>query len=665
MKQSARFDFAKLDKYVSKKLKGFDDFERLYDLAGRSELLFEDDSDPIRNYFMPRHCFFKGAEFLIKPLPEEVEGGYLVPGHRFMPFVFSNVFPSGVTLQMPDGSTAALKRSSFTASEVMKYILFFGEFGMDAYLITDDVSNREHFAPPYEKPVNVSVFDLQAFYTQCGFKSGDSLMLTVDDWLKGILSVRHIPAKGKAVNFAGTHDWSQSLLEAYEELRDEDDISFDCNEQAARMFWMAEVNEDTPSLITNPPLAFSTFFNMQKHLTIETMGQLSFFWPQDEPLGNRMLDIVDNGGSLPETELEAIFQMSNLCVKEDDAEAYMREAISNEKKDPDLVLERVTSGRTLVFSTQEDQLEFLELWRELWDEVLESYDPEKDELREIRSVFLELNDQCQQIIRKLDENMEDPASLFRNPDAMQLGELSAMIHHVLVMGNDADVDSAAAAMPMPLADMSSNLTAVLEDLSIRLQGSASAKLSGAADGPVYQLKITLKGSKPPIWRRVLVSSRIELEQLHHVIQTVFGWQNCHLHQFIDSSTFYQPGGGDDDFFSMMEVEDSNGLRICDLLRWEQEKVGYEYDFGDSWLHTVLLEKVLKSGPKQTLPLCTKGKRACPPEDCGGIYGYYHLIETLSGPDCDEKKELLEWNEGPIDPEFFDIIAVNARLRMPF
>ena len=238
-----------------------------------------------------------------------------------------------------------------------------------------------------------------------------------------------------------------------------------------------------------------------------------------------------------------------------------------------------------------------------------------------------------------------------------------MIHSIFQMTNQ--IEDETEAFPLPLDEVGEKMGEALDELSGRLLGEQSEIKQKTADCPVYQLKITLKGSKPPIWRRVLVSSGIELEQLHNVIQITFGWRNCHLHQFVDGRTFYQPGGGDDDFFDMMDVEDSNGIRICDLLQREKDKVVYEYDFGDSWDHTVLLEKVLEPKPKQNLPICTKGKLACPPDDCGGIYGYYQLIEALSGPDCVEKQELLEWHGGPIDPEAFDIIAINARLRLPF
>ncbi len=666
LKQSARFNFDKLEKHISKKVKGFDSYDLLYDLTCESELLF-DDSDNTEDYFMPRSCFFKGAEFLIKPLPEEVDDGFLVPGHRFMPFVCCNVFPAKITLKLPDGSSATMDQRSFAGQDVKKYLLFFGDFGMVDYLVNDDLSNEAGFVPPYEEPVNISVFDMHPFYKQCGFKSGDSLMLTVEDWLKGVFSVRPISAKGKKVDFAGSHDWSQALLDAYEVLRCMDDLRYDCCEQLARMFWLAENDEDSPSLITNPPLALSTFYNMQKELTIETMGQFSFFWPMDEPVENRILDLLDNAPPVPETELDAFFQLLGLSVNEGDAEAYMRDALSAGKNDPDVVLSRVISGRVLDFPTQEEHEEFMCLWRDLWDEVCEKYDPAKDTLREIRSVFLDLNDQALQVLRELDKNMTNPYDMFVKPEAMQLSEMSVMIHQMLVACNNIEVDASelVTLMPMPLDEMHRNLSESLKDISFALLDGAPSSALEAGDGPVYQLKITLKYSKPSIWRRVLVPAEMELEQFHHVIQTAFGWDNCHLHQFIDGRTFYQPGGGDDDFFSMMDVEDSDGLRICDLLRREKDKIVYEYDFGDSWEHTVLLEKVLDADPKQNLPICLKGKLAAPPEDCGGLYGYYQLVETLSGPDCAEKEELLEWCEGEIDPEAFDIALINKRLQARF
>jgi hypothetical protein len=176
---------------------------------------------------------------------------------------------------------------------------------------------------------------------------------------------------------------------------------------------------------------------------------------------------------------------------------------------------------------------------------------------------------------------------------------------------------------------------------------------------IYQIKITLIGSKPPIWRTVLVPDDIKLGAFHEVIQTVMGWTESHLHQFIANKQFY--GMIDDDLDMGMDVEDETKYKLSQLLTKEKDSLVYEYDFGDSWEHKILLEKILPFDAKTVLPVCLKGKRACPPEDCGGIWGYGDLLITISDPKHPEYEEMMEWLGGEFDPEAFDLEEINENL----
>ena len=174
---------------------------------------------------------------------------------------------------------------------------------------------------------------------------------------------------------------------------------------------------------------------------------------------------------------------------------------------------------------------------------------------------------------------------------------------------------------------------------------------------IYQIKISLIGAKPPIWRTVLVPSNIDLETFHDVIQLAMGWTDSHLHQFIANKVFY--GIPDDDF--ELEMEDESKYKLSQLLTKEKDTLIYEYDFGDSWEHKILLEKILPYDSKTVLPVCIKGKRACPPEDCGGIWGYEELLETISDPKHPDHEDMLEWLGGEFDPEEFDLEEINEDL----
>jgi hypothetical protein len=178
----------------------------------------------------------------------------------------------------------------------------------------------------------------------------------------------------------------------------------------------------------------------------------------------------------------------------------------------------------------------------------------------------------------------------------------------------------------------------------------------------YQIKITLKGSKPKIWRRLLVPSELQLSDFHSVIQIAMGWTDSHLHQFIKNRTFYTLKMKGDDFWGDMNNVDYKGMKISDLLQSEKEKIVYEYDFGDGWEHEVLLEKIIPVENKLKFPVCLAGKMNCPPEDCGGIWGYENMLQILKQPDHEEYEEFKEWLGEEFDPEYFDVEEVNEVLR---
>ncbi|MCG8583941.1 MAG: plasmid pRiA4b ORF-3 family protein [Pirellulales bacterium] len=172
----------------------------------------------------------------------------------------------------------------------------------------------------------------------------------------------------------------------------------------------------------------------------------------------------------------------------------------------------------------------------------------------------------------------------------------------------------------------------------------------------YQLKITLDRSKPPIWRRVRVAD-CTLEQLHYVIQDAMGWENCHMHSFrVDNVEF-----GTAEMDDYREVRDEGSILLSDIVERGTNKFRYWYDFGDDWWHPIRVESTHDRKPDEPLAVCTKGKQACPPEDCGGIWGYYAMLETINDPEAENHEEIMEWLGGPIDPEAFDLAEVNERL----
>jgi hypothetical protein len=180
---------------------------------------------------------------------------------------------------------------------------------------------------------------------------------------------------------------------------------------------------------------------------------------------------------------------------------------------------------------------------------------------------------------------------------------------------------------------------------------------------VYQFKIQLLDVKPPIWRRIQVTDST-FDKLHEHIQTAMGWTNSHLHQFDIKGERYGDPELLDDGFQDFECVDSTRTTLGEIL----PKTGkgfsfkYEYDFGDGWAHEVVFEGCPAVDAKVKYPLCLEGARACPPEDCGGVWGYRDFLEAISNKKHEEHNSMLEWVGGRFEPEEFDSDRATKSMR---
>ncbi len=179
----------------------------------------------------------------------------------------------------------------------------------------------------------------------------------------------------------------------------------------------------------------------------------------------------------------------------------------------------------------------------------------------------------------------------------------------------------------------------------------------SADRTVYQLKVVLRGSKPPIWRRVLVPAEIKLSSLHRVTQFLMDWTDDHPHQFTVLAKPRSDSGLD------VDRADESRFRLCDVAPTPGSALLYEYDFGDSWKHRITVEKSTSQDREApSHPVCLAGRRTCPPEDCGGILRYAWIVKALRDTTDPEHDEAVERVGRDFDPEAFSIERVNARLK---
>ena len=176
---------------------------------------------------------------------------------------------------------------------------------------------------------------------------------------------------------------------------------------------------------------------------------------------------------------------------------------------------------------------------------------------------------------------------------------------------------------------------------------------------VHQLKATIVGTKPPVWRRVVVSSDSTLAELHDVLQAAFGWWDCHLHEFEFGRVRY----GIDDGEGWGDPPKDEQRAVLSRVAKKGSSFVYVYDFGDDWRHKVVVEGIVEAVPGVSYPTCVGGRRACPPEDCGGVWGFHQMLDVLADPTDEEHDSMLEWVGGAFDPAAFDPADFGHRVEL--
>jgi hypothetical protein len=186
--------------------------------------------------------------------------------------------------------------------------------------------------------------------------------------------------------------------------------------------------------------------------------------------------------------------------------------------------------------------------------------------------------------------------------------------------------------------------------------------SGVGPKSILQVRVSLEDSSPEIWRRLLVPGHIKLLFFHRILQIAMGWTDTHLHEFQIRGKSYGPPEPEGDALSGEQWEDDERFALYEVIHCLPARFTYTYDMGDGWEHDILIEKVVPRTRGAQYPRCIEGARACPPEDCGGIYGYEEFLEALDDPKHERHEELLGWIGRKFDPEAFDIGSINEELR---
>lgn len=200
----------------------------------------------------------------------------------------------------------------------------------------------------------------------------------------------------------------------------------------------------------------------------------------------------------------------------------------------------------------------------------------------------------------------------------------------------------------------------LFDAAIRFELGVPSAAAESSDDRVVTLKVTLRGTEPPVWRMLEVPSSLTLDRLHEVLVTAMGWFDYHLHAFeIDGRRYGEP----DDSFEFDDTLPEREIVLADLVGVAVERFTYEYDFGDGWQHDIIIESLSEPISGVDYPRCTAGERACPPEDCGGISGFAEFVEAMADSRHPEHRELRAWYGGEFDPAAFSVEKTSSLLHI--
>ena len=207
-------------------------------------------------------------------------------------------------------------------------------------------------------------------------------------------------------------------------------------------------------------------------------------------------------------------------------------------------------------------------------------------------------------------------------------------------------------------------------VSANAKRRAGTNAAPAATGPaeltrdIYELEIELVDIEPRIWRRIAIPASATLVALHRAIQVTMGWHDLHLHEFVAPSgrRYAATDPNVDPGVRGERVVDAHRVALGEVLREPGTSLTYEYDFGDGWRHRITLAEIRDLAAGEHFPRCLAGERSCPPEDCGGPWGYEDLLGALVDPRHERHEELRDWAGPHFDAEAFDIAAINDLLQ---
>jgi hypothetical protein len=612
-----------------------------------------------------------------------------------LPFYAPDILPWDCSLLAPDGKAVAKKTVTRSCDSLRIYYAFLGWENSINLFVLDKSENQQVFGDfvlTGKEKVAISVFDLAGLYRDWNFKDGDGILCQTEDWLRGVYTITFISAEERRELMDRSADWVRKIEKGFRKTFDSFKMNIPIEEQISYAYYFAG-----KGVLKKPHLHLGGLVNDSPRVYFVAFGMETRLWYEDKlSLATLGIDRAGKERESPET-FNGILESLGVIFTEVEVEAYLRDALFSLRGNRDgedaiheTVLERLFPEGRIFFDSEKAAREFRRHLIKLRNRVIRSYNYFTDQKTgKMRAEVLDILDSHYAWMRGLDDQEDE-----MNPENLPVQVFAGIVQTMGFLTSFLDLLNRGEAVPGEDADqfvrylpeIRRSLEDFREDVEIGLKArtpkkgkAASPRLRLVSPGEepggknagtggreelkhVFVLRISLRDISPQVWRSVQVPGFITLGDLHRIIQIVMGWSDSHLHSFEIAGVRYGMGGEDFDF--EIEEEDENNYSLEDLELREKQRFLYTYDFGDTWEHQILVSKIL-SLPEDPAgaylrPRCLNGKRSCPPEDCGGPWGYEALLEDLSKPPKKRNRDLLEWEED-FDPEFFDVDITNELL----
>ena len=659
--------------------------QRLGEILGSSGGVFTDNGV----HFISRKSYFRDARLIISPTEDELADGAVVPGHRFVPFVDPGIAPLECSLVDETGRQVDLVKVDRLLSELRRCCVLLGWDDFPYYL------NYDGIEPPTEvddswmqREVSASAFELSRFIKPGGSPAARSsglgeaepmLEIRLIDWEKGRFSVRRLSDEEAAERRAGEKEWIEAmdagLAQALELLGPHAPVP----EQLAWAYYL-----EGRLLRLAPPFSIGTYLSRSERISVQMTELGSTLWYRgEEAAAISPFENIPEGPRGDDESLDAILRDVGISLSANAVEGLMRNELYSGHEEIERVYARAFGGRMIEFANETQRTTFFDFLSELWEETRSSYDRSNDERSGVlRARVVEMYGELLRWLRGLDSRGIILEKL-PHGELLELTKASGFLDETLRLLNDPEELEEETARDF--ATSLDRLQEVIQDLISRVEAKIASAEQPKEGGPrerrerdrfakLFTLKVSLEDIHPPIWRRIRINGDATLEELHEIIQIVMGWEGYHLHGFTIAGSRYSPAAEDsgpaDSMFAPegMREEEESTVRIDEVLTRVKARGRYTYDFGDGWEHLIVVEKIdppdANGDASSATPVCLAGKRAAPPEDCGGLPGYYRVLAALQGEGDSAPPELLEWI-GDFDPDRVDLEEINAALEEAF